>query len=206
MLAPLFPELLALATHQRPDRKVVRYLPPPKHSLPADLSQSLPVRRIIFPWYDPDSPTALRSLSHAEALSRLLSQCQAVPLDLGLMAGAVAPLLGTHDFTSFRCSECGAATPVRTIHDIRIVPVEGGAELIFEGTSFLMHQVRIMAGTLVEVGRGRRPAESLDGVLRSRGRRCAGQTAPPEGLCLEKVWYEARWGVGEPSPWGERTG
>jgi tRNA pseudouridine38-40 synthase len=122
------------------------------------------------------------------------------------MAAAASALLGTHDFTSFRCSECGAATPVRTIHDIRIVPVEGGAELIFEGTSFLMHQVRIMAGTLVEVGRGRRPAESLDGVLRSRDRRRAGQTAPPEGLCLEKVWYEARWGVGEPSPWGERKG
>ena len=130
---------------------------------------------------------------------------RAVPLDPDLMAAAVPPLLGTHDFSSFRCSECVAKTPVRTIHDIRIVPVEGGAELIFEGSSFLMHQVRIMAGTLVEVGRGRRPPESLEGVLRSRDRRLAGQTAPPEGLCLEKVWYEARWGVGEPSPFGERA-
>jgi len=120
------------------------------------------------------------------------------------MAAAVPPLLGTHDFTSFRCSECSAATPVRTIHDIRIVPVDGGVELIFEGTSFLMHQVRIMAGTLVEIGRGRRPADSLGTVLRSKDRRCAGQTAPPQGLCLEKIWFEARWGVGEPSPWGER--
>jgi tRNA pseudouridine38-40 synthase len=131
---------------------------------------------------------------------------QAVPLDLDLMAAAAAPLLGTHDFTSFRCSECGATTPMRTIHDIRIVPLDGGAELIFDGTSFLMHQVRIMAGTLVEVGRGRRPVDSLDGVLRSRDRRCAGQTAPPQGLCLEKIWFEARWGLGEPSPWGEREG
>ena len=76
--------------------------------------------------------------------------------------------------------------------------------MIFEGSSFLMHQVRIMAGTLVEVGRGRRPADSLPEVLRAQDRRCAGQTAPPEGLCLENIWYEARWGVGEPSPWGER--
>jgi hypothetical protein len=82
LLAPLFPELLDLATHQRPDRKVVRYLPPPPRSLPTDLGRSLPVRRIIFPWYQSGSTTTLRSLSQAEALSRLLSQCLAVPLDL----------------------------------------------------------------------------------------------------------------------------
>jgi tRNA pseudouridine38-40 synthase len=129
---------------------------------------------------------------------------QAVPLDLGAMAGAALPLMGTHDFSSFRCSECAAKTPVRTIHGIGIVPVEGGADLIFEGTSFLMHQVRILAGTLVEVGRGKRRADSLAEVLQARDRRRAGLTAPPEGLCLEKVWYEAKWGIGEPSPWGER--
>ena len=81
--------------------------------------------------------------------------------------------------------------------------MEGGAELVFEGSSFLMHQVRIMAGTLVEVGRGRRLPDSLAQVLQSLDRRRAGLTAPPEGLCLEKAWYEARWGMGEPSPWGE---
>src|SRR5450631_19015 len=80
---------------------------------------------------------------------------QAAPLDLAAMTASVVPLLGTHDFSSFRCAECVAKTPVRTIHDIRILPVAGGAELIFEGSSFLMHQVRIMAGTLVEIGRGR---------------------------------------------------
>ncbi len=130
---------------------------------------------------------------------------QALPLDLGAMEAALAPLLGTHDFSSFRCSECVAKSPIRTIHGIRILPVEGGVDLVFEGTSFLMHQVRIMAGTLVEVGRGRRPVDSLAGVLESRDRRRAGMTAPPEGLCLEKVWYEKRWGIGEPSPFGERA-
>lgn len=129
---------------------------------------------------------------------------QALPLDLEAMAAATAPLLGTHDFSSFRCAECVARTPVRTLHSVRVSRVEGGAELVFEGTSFLMHQVRIMAGTLVEVGRGRRSAESLEDVLRARDRRRAGPTAPPAGLCLEKIWYEARWGMGEPSPWGER--
>jgi len=125
---------------------------------------------------------------------------QAAPLDLAAMAAAVPPLLGTHDFSSFRCVECAAKTPVRTLHGIRIEPVEGGAELVFEGSSFLMHQVRILTGTLVEVGRGRRRADSLGALLAARDRTLAGPTAPPEGLCLEKVWYEARWGLGEPSP------
>ncbi len=129
---------------------------------------------------------------------------QAAPLDLAAMAAAVPPLLGTHDFSSFRCVECAAKTPVRTLHGIDILPVEGGADLIFEGSSFLMHQVRIMAGTLVEVGRGKRTAGSLGEVLQLQDRRQAGLTAPPQGLCLEKIWYEARWGLGEPSPWGER--
>lgn len=129
---------------------------------------------------------------------------QALPLDLEAMKAALAPLVGTHDFSSFRCAECVANTPIRTIHGIQLLPVEGGLDLVFDGTSFLMHQVRIMAGTIVEVGRGRRAAESLAVVLNSRDRRRAGMTAPPRGLCLEKVWYESRWGLGEPSPWGER--
>jgi hypothetical protein len=82
LLAPLFPELPGLEAHQRPDGKLVRYLPPLSRSLPSDLGQSLPVQRIIFPWYEPGATTALRSLSQAEALSRLLAQCLAVPLDL----------------------------------------------------------------------------------------------------------------------------
>lgn len=129
---------------------------------------------------------------------------QAAPLDLGAMEEAVGPLLGTHDFSSFRCVECAAKTPVRTLHGIQIAPVVGGVDLIFEGSSFLMHQVRIMAGTLVEVGKGRRRKDSLGAVLAAKDRTGAGITAPPWGLCLEQVWYEARWGVGETSPWGER--
>jgi tRNA pseudouridine38-40 synthase len=129
---------------------------------------------------------------------------QAAPLDLTAMTAAIPPLLGSHDFSSFRCADCAAKTPVRTLHGIRILPVEGGVELVFEGSSFLMHQVRIMTGTLVEVGRGRRQADSLGEVLAARDRTRAGLTAPPEGLCLEKVWYEARWGMSEPCPWGER--
>lgn len=130
---------------------------------------------------------------------------QAAALDLKAMSAAVPSLLGTHDFSSFRCADCAAKTPVRTLHAIHVVPVESGADLIFEGSSFLMHQVRIMTGTLVEVGRGRRDAASLAAIRSARNRAQAGMTAPPWGLCLEKVWYEAKWDIGEPSPFGERA-
>ena len=129
---------------------------------------------------------------------------QEAPLDLEAMVASVPPLLGTHDFSSFRCADCAAPTPVRTLHGVHIRPMNGGVELVFEGSSFLMHQVRIMTGTLVEVGRKRRDPSSLAAILNAKNRAQAGLTAPPKGLCLEKVWYEARWGVGEPSPFGER--
>lgn len=187
--------LTALNAHLQADIRVMAVQPAPEGFFPRQhaVAKRYVYRLDLGPAADP-LRAAFRWHVH-----------RAVPLDLDRMAAAVPPLLGTHDFSSFRCSECVAKTPVRTLHAVRIVPVEGGAELIFEGSSFLMHQVRIMAGTLVEVGWGRRPPESLDGVLRSRDRRLAGRTAPPEGLCLEKVWYEARWGVGEPSPFGERA-
>ena len=57
---------------------------------------------------------------------------QAQPLDLAAMAAAVPPLLGTHDFSAFRCAECAAQTPVRTLHGIGITAVEGGAELVYD--------------------------------------------------------------------------
>jgi len=187
--------LAALNAHLRPDIRVMAAQPAPEGFFPRQhaLAKRYIYRLGLGPAADP-LQSAFRWHVH---LAR--------QLDLEAMALAVQPLLGTHDFSSFRCAECVAKTPVRTIHGIRVVPVEGGADLVFEGSSFLMHQVRIMAGTLVEVGRGRRDVNSLAEVLQSRDRRRAGLTAPPEGLCMEKVWYEAKWGLGEPSPFGERT-
>ncbi len=124
-------------------------------------------------------------------------------LDAEAMGTAARHLLGTHDFSSFRAVECAAEHPVRTLFlaDVRTGP--DGLDLVFEGNRFLMHQVRIMAGTLVEVGKGRRAPASLAELLEARDRTLAGPTAPPHGLCLEQVWYQARWGIGEPSPWPE---
>lgn len=130
----------------------------------------------------------------------------AEPLDVRAMAEAGAALVGTHDFSSFRCAECVAESPVRTLHAYRLQDREGGLDLVFEGNRFLMHQVRIMAGTLVDVGRRRRAPEAVAEILAARDRRRAGPTAPPDGLCLDQVWYQARWGIGEPSPFGEPDG
>lgn len=128
---------------------------------------------------------------------------QADPLDRDAMWQASRHLLGEHDFSSFRHQECVAQSPVRLIHDIAFQSEGARLTLAFEGNRFLMHQVRIMAGTLVEVGKGRIAPASLPEIIAARDRRRAGRTAPPEGLCLEAVWYQARWKIGEPCPWGE---
>jgi tRNA pseudouridine38-40 synthase len=111
------------------------------------------------------------------------------PLDIpGMMSGAAA-LVGEHDFTSFRASGCAAKIPVRAVHAFEIRHVED--EILFEirGDGFLRHQVRIMVGTLVEVGRGRRPSSAVQQVLEARDRQAAGPTAPGHGLTLVRVEY-----------------
>lgn len=128
---------------------------------------------------------------------------RADPLDRSAMSLAAKALPGERDFSSFRHRECAARTPIRRIHAVSLVEDGPRLDLVFDGNRFLMHQVRIMAGTLVEVGKGRISAESMPAILEARDRSQAGITAPPHGLCLEKAWYQARWGIGEPSPWPE---
>jgi tRNA pseudouridine38-40 synthase len=119
------------------------------------------------------------------------------------MAEAAPALHGRHDFSSFRCAECAAESPFRTVFRVDLLESGAKLDLQFEGDRFLMHQVRIMAGTLVEVGRGRIAPAGLAAIHAARDRSKAGPTAPADGLWLEKVWYQARWGIGEVSPWPE---
>lgn len=127
----------------------------------------------------------------------------AAPMDRAAISEAARHLLGTHDFSSFRHQECAARSPIRSLYQVLLEPEPGGFRLAFEGNRFLMHQVRIMTGTLVEVGRGRRSPSDLPGILAARQRSRAGITAPPGGLWLDEVWYQERWHLGPPSPWGE---
>jgi tRNA pseudouridine38-40 synthase len=111
------------------------------------------------------------------------------PLNLDEMRRAAAALEGEHDFTSF----CAAATPVedkrRTISAIRIDPRGSYLHIYCRGNGFLQHMVRIVVGTLVQVGQGKRTAADIPRILAARDRQAAGPTAPPQGLTLWEVEY-----------------
>jgi tRNA pseudouridine38-40 synthase len=105
------------------------------------------------------------------------------------MAEAARRLEGTHDFSSFRAQGCSARHPVRTLEKLRVLAIADEVHLTAEGTGFLRHMVRILAGTLTEVGLSRRPTTWAEEVLRGRDRALAGRTAPAHGLTLERIVY-----------------
>ena len=112
------------------------------------------------------------------------------PLDVAAMDAAAAQLVGAHDFSSFRAQGCTAAHPLRTVVAARVAPAGDEVRLTIRGTGFLRHMVRILAGTLLEVGRGARPPSWVGDVLAARDRAAAGRTAPPHGLLLEDIAYD----------------
>jgi tRNA pseudouridine38-40 synthase len=116
------------------------------------------------------------------------------PLDVERMSSAASALVGRHDFASFQAADCDAEGSEREVFESVLEP--RGDELIYRiaATSFLRHMVRNIVGTLVEVGRGARDADSIAALLAARDRRLAGATAPPRGLFLVRVDYEGRPG------------
>lgn len=112
-----------------------------------------------------------------------------VPLDAGAMAEAATHLLGHHDFTSFRASQCQALSPVKTLDVCRVVRLDDEVRIYAKGRSFLHHQVRNIVGTLEWVGRGRWQPIQVAEALAARDRTAAGPTAPPDGLCFMGVQY-----------------
>lgn len=119
-------------------------------------------------------------------------------LDLGACRAALPPVVGRHDFAAFRDTGSSAKTTIRTVTrallEDRPVPPShpAGGEFItvrLEGNGFLYHMVRIIVGTLIEVGLGRRPAEVVARALESGNRDDLGPTAPAHGLWLERVSY-----------------
>ncbi|KZD06277.1 tRNA pseudouridine(38-40) synthase TruA [Oceanibaculum pacificum] len=116
------------------------------------------------------------------------------PLDAAAMQNAARVLLGTHDFSSFRASECQAASPVKTLDRLDIARQGEEVHMIVEARSFLHHQVRNFAGTLALVGIGKWSADDLRQALEARDRRAGGPTAPPDGLYLTRVTYPTERG------------
>lgn len=113
-------------------------------------------------------------------------------LDVAAVKKAAELLCGTHDYKSFCGNKKMKKSTVRTIYEIEVEREKGSSLLTmrFTGSGFLQNMVRILTGTLIEVGQGKRSPESMVDVLAALDRQAAGFTAPAEGLCLEQVRYE----------------
>jgi tRNA pseudouridine38-40 synthase len=118
-----------------------------------------------------------------------------LPLDVEKMRAAAALLAGEHDFSAFRSSECQAKSPVRTIDRFEITRQGETIHFVVRANAFLHHMVRNLVGTLVYVGKGKHPPEWVTELLRSKDRTKSAPTFGPEGLYLEKIDYEAKWGL-----------
>lgn len=111
------------------------------------------------------------------------------PLDEQAMAEAADVFVGRHDFAAFRASGCDAATTVREIYAVELSRQENLLHIDVKGSGFLRNMVRVMVGTLVEIGQGKMSVADLRPLLQGGRREGAGKTAPPQGLCLMEVWY-----------------
>jgi tRNA pseudouridine38-40 synthase len=111
------------------------------------------------------------------------------PLDAAAMHAAAQRLLGKHDFTTFRSTECQAASPVKTLDKLDVARAGDELAVTASARSFLHSQVRSMVGSLVAVGEGKWSADDLAAALDARDRAACGQVAPPDGLYLMRVDY-----------------
>jgi tRNA pseudouridine38-40 synthase len=110
-------------------------------------------------------------------------------LDSDAMHEAAQRLLGKHDFTTFRDTECQARSPEKTLDQLDVVREGDAVTVLTSARSFLHSQVRSMVGSLVWVGQGRWSADDLSAALAARNRAACGVVAPPDGLYLVKVDY-----------------
>jgi tRNA pseudouridine38-40 synthase len=111
------------------------------------------------------------------------------PLDGAAMQAAAQQLVGRHDFTTFRATECQAKSPVKTLDRLDVARDGGDVRITASARSFLQHQVRSMVGSLIHVGEGKWNAGDLAAALTARDRAACGQVAPPHGLYLVRVEY-----------------
>ena len=111
------------------------------------------------------------------------------PLDVARMREAARTLVGTHDFSSFRASQCQAKSPIKTVHHLEVIEHGRFIVLDIRANAFLHHMVRNIAGVLMAIGAGERPVEWVAEVLARAQRRSGGVTAHPYGLYLVQVEY-----------------
>ncbi len=133
----------------------------------------------------------IHNAPHASALFRTLTAHVPVPLNAQAMRRALPQLLGTHDFAAFQASGGTAKTTVRTLTQAALAQAGEELTLTVSGNAFLYNMVRVIAGTLVEVGKGKLPEDCFARALQTGGRLALGPTAPACGLTLLRVYYAA---------------
>lgn len=131
----------------------------------------------------------LQVSQHADVFSRYTSLHLHIVPDFERMQQAASVVVGTHDFAAFKCSDSTMENTVRTISESYWT--KQGSLWVYSvtGTGFLYNMVRILVGTMLEIGSGKRPVSDMQRALDSKDRKFAGATAPAHGLCLTRVSY-----------------
>lgn len=132
-------------------------------------------------WHDDDRPVMFPDLAWHRWK----------PLDVDAIRRSAAQLVGTHDFESFAKPGHGKESTIRTVYACDVSYRKPRLVIGVEGGGFLWNMVRIMVGTLVEIGVGKYPADEIPRMLRARDRKAAGGTAPPEGLYLQWIKFRS---------------
>jgi tRNA pseudouridine38-40 synthase len=133
---------------------------------------------------------SMTSALHRQQLTWVFS-----PLDIERMQQAALFLIGEHDFSSFRAQGCQSKSPNRLMHFIHVSREEDRVIIDVCANAFLHHMVRNIAGTLIDVGTGKQPAEWVAAVLAARDRASGGVTAPPDGLYFAGIFYPEYFGL-----------
>jgi len=188
------------ALGQRAHFDTLSRIPPDKY--PFALNTMLPADiRVLDGLHVPDTLHArfsvmektytyrIHNARHASALLRDLTAHVPVPLNDRAMHEAAQVLNGTHDFAAFRATGGSAKTTVRTLRDIAVARSGDMITLTVTGNAFLYNMVRIIAGTLIDIGQGRLPPQALSRALLSGDRLDLGITAPACGLELTRITY-----------------
>jgi tRNA pseudouridine38-40 synthase len=119
--------------------------------------------------------------------------------DIDAMRQSAECLLGEHDFTSFRSSECQSKSPVKTIYSIEIISDEPWLYFQIKGNAFLHHMIRNLIGSFIQIGVGKHKSEWMAEVLAAKDRSIAAPTYSPAGLYLAKIAYPDEFQI--PGPW-----
>jgi tRNA pseudouridine38-40 synthase len=133
--------------------------------------------------------TILNCYSSDVFLRRYVYHYVLAKLDVEAMRKASAILIGNHDFVSFKRTDKKTRSTVRDLKEIKLTKKGKLIRIDITANSFLYHMIRNIAGTLIEIGKGNFPPETLKKILKAKDRKTAGPTAPACGLCLMKVKY-----------------